>query len=362
MPFTYNADSQKQIALAVFGVPYTGLPADRKGLIDNDSTTPGGIAGHVQQMLSNLAQFFYGPYEVPTEWGFWFVNEVSARVAGAIRLEKYQTLRQIANESRDVALQSASQRPMSDASVVSGLNTQTIIAAHIPVLVKQGIYPTRQQVDDAVAEVIDEVWHAGKWPFRAFQAVGTVATNGAVTWTTPSGLAVDKIAISALYIQDQGLQAKVQYIDSEQMAAVEAGAGSSAAPGKPRFFYLQRTVGAPSTLGFKWYPMPDKVYTLIAAVEVQTPGPPSSLTDTSPFARFPIEFKGLIRQGILAAILRMNMYANHQAYLDEYRRNLEYLGSRFASTGQAGNQGRRVADQYQDSFMASYGGGMGGAM
>lgn len=133
-----------------------------------------------------------------------------------------------------------------------------------------------------------------------------VVSGTAVTFNVyglPSGETLDSVSSRSIFYVDQ-YQACTQWDDATQLARRMSDTTITAA--RPARFRIERNTG---TLTWFFWPTPDAAYNmrfegLIALPGTSTPGVPTSATDTVPYAKYPQEFKTVLKELVLGKILR----------------------------------------------------------
>ncbi len=187
---TYTSAHQDRIALLLHECLYTNLSAAQKALIDNTSTTPGGIALDCLTILKQYAQWIdaAGGTTAPDVWEQWLVAMVVARAGQSLRPDRVAMYRRDEAYARAAAIEAFSRKavtydPGSDTEVFTA--TYQTFRYHVlsnTTKRKPPIWFSPETIDAATNYVVNNVWNGQDWNFRRRQvtmSIKTVTVTGA---------------------------------------------------------------------------------------------------------------------------------------------------------------------------------------
>lgn len=353
MAFTYGTEIQDRVAYAVLNQSYTNLQAWQKAALDNTSTTPtGGAAKTVLVRCQQLFQWLNqtASTTLPDAAEQYFVAALNLEFAKALGKEDaYKRFAPGVEDAWDIAVQQFSRYGVTDAeSDSTTLTRQTIRYDVINWLSRRKpmVMVPVDDIDKAAQWVINRIWNSTNWTFRRQPVTFTINTDSTVT---VSGSHVpDAFTVRAMYLSGGTVGAyagPIKYAGADQMSALLASAASATNTGSPRFFRLNRTAGG--TITWQFFPTPDQQYTAYGEIVVSGPGIPSSVSDTTPFDKFPAEFRPVIKDMVRAKIAAgigapeaEQMWANATDAVEGLLKTFDDLGDV--------NSGVSVVDIYQD--------------
>ena len=172
-----------------------------------------------------------------------------------------------------------------------------------------------------------------------------------------SGDRLDAVGTRKLYI-DGNSRREINWATADDLSFLAA--ASDRTTGTPERFRIERQT---NTLVWHFWPVPDEDYTvhfdgMLMLPGTTTPGVPTSATDTTPFARFPHEFKPLIKDLALGKVLKDagmggEILAAAEAEVDRY-------APQYDEPGRATGDGS-IRDVYGDAYELSSGYGFDGS-
>lgn len=148
-----------------------------------------------------------------------------------------------------------------------------------------------------------------------------------------SGESIDAVASRRFYYQNDsstvGSRQRLNWVDSTEMNAAKA--YNSTTQGQPGVFRIENQ---PATVrSWRLAPFPDGDYTLNGSVYVSGPGTPSSVSDTTIFDKFPAEFGPVIRDMVLAEVLRASNASDARVFLSKAEETMAVLLPSFVDQG-----------------------------
>lgn len=158
-----------------------------------------------------------------------------------------------------------------------------------------------------------------------------------------TGETADQTAIREFYYQDV-TDFKLVHAQAEELAALRAYYGSST--GRPERFRLELRG---STLYWHLFPLPDQTYTLFGEMLAEGPGATGTATAlTTALDRMPAKFHSIIREGVLARVLRNYDVKDGEAKWVEVDGMLKSLLAEMEDTGRSDDD-VSIRDVYNDS-------------
>lgn len=144
---------------------------------------------------------------------------------------------------------------------------------------------------------------------------------------------IDAVASRRFYYQNGngriGANARLNWIDSTGMSAAKA--YNITTQGQPGVFRIENQ---PSGVrSWRLAPFPDSQYFLNGAVYVTGPGTPTSVSDTSVFDKFPVEFGVIIRDMTLARLLQYNRASDADLFWSRAVESVQTLLPAFVDQG-----------------------------
>lgn len=312
MAFTYGTEIQDRVAYAVLNQQYSALQAWQKAALDNTTTTPtGGAAKTVLIEAQQLYQWLNlaGASVLPDAAEQYFVARLYFEFAKA--LGKDEAVKRFApgvSNAWEVAISTFSRFGISDAETDGTTLTRQTIRYYVANWLARRS-PIRMvpmdDIDTAAQWVIDTIWTRTFWTFRRIPATFAIAVGGAVVVTNTSTSATitpDAFTVRDLYVSggSLGFRGRIKYVGADEMSQYIATIGVTTSTGQPRVFRFNRT--AAGVLSWQFFPAPDTSYTAYGEVVLSGPGIPSSVSDSTPFAKFPAEFIPIIKDMVRAKI------------------------------------------------------------
>lgn len=330
MAITYAAAIQDRIAYAVYGQANSALTTAQKAQLDGGWTTGSlttGVAKDALDRVNQIAQWFAlaGATAAPAEWAHWFVREAAYLLASNVRPDRADEFRQQREVAIDAALDSFSLTSADSASAANRTftlrNLRYYVLNHCARRKESGantglrrrIFPPVEDIDDAVASVINEVWNMAPWVFRKRKVTFSLPEDygGVVNSSlTDDNEIFDAIVSREVYYTDEaGRGAKARWLSADEFCQLEAVYGS--ATGRPVGFRIE-TANDQSTT-WQFVPFPDRAYTFIGVATVKAPSVLSDATSATLAFQFPVEFKPILRDMILGRVLLMHGASDAQA-------------------------------------------------
>jgi len=329
MPITIDTDV---VSRNIFSLAFASLDAAKQA----DVTA---AVARAKEKVSQYAQHAdYGDgADGPGVWDNWAELEAEMILARQHRLERIETLRRMASEAEDAAIETFVSRAFNASTAFSATLTlqglrQHIAAAGLRARPRKLLDP--MMIDNIVHSVVNEIWNGSQWHFRRRPATMTIAANGTVTFDLAGGEVFDSFATRKWYYTD--VRDELEWAQGDAMQMMRA---NTAETGRPRFI---RTVDKGSTKAFTLHPAPDKQYTLRGEVFIAGPAIPANATDATWLDLFPTEFRTAIRD--MCVLRAVGFDTEAQGRLMSH---LGALQARFADTGwMMTNTG--VRDVYED--------------
>lgn len=316
MALTYTAEVQNRIAGLVVDQLYSTLNSTDKAILDGTTSAPlsantlpsGGVAkdafSRVRYGVSLVEMLgTTGSGDVDSAAEGWFCYLVASLWSAIKRPDRLAQLRAEADRAEN-AFYETWQRIEPDAfsSEYSTLTLQSIryyCMMHCLSLSPRKV-PKYEQIDSAVFEALNELWHKLAWRYRLRPLTATVDTSEAVTWSGSE--TVVSLETRRLYF-DGTDRRFMSWADADQMSALKS--NTSATAGRPDYF---RVTKSGDTWTWQFYPTPDQTYTFRGEVTVAMPGTPtgapSSLTSTTIFDKFPTTVQPQIKKVCLNRLLK----------------------------------------------------------
>ncbi len=180
---------------------------------------------------------------------------------------------------------------------------------------RRGLYPTVEEIDQAIQSTLNEAYNARRWRFRRLLVRLTLAADNALTikkrdgsndWTAlAANQKFDMVSTRALYFDADTAERStwarvttdhVKFGTADEFARLTAGdAGDT---GRPQRFRIEGSSSGSYTWHF--WPFPDAAYTMYAEIFLE--GPQAALGDTS-FDEFPPAFRTVLRDSVLLRVL-----------------------------------------------------------
>ena len=192
---TYSSAHQDRIALLLHECTYSNLSSAQKSLIDNASTTPGGVAKDCLTILTQYAQWIEasGGTTAPDVWDQWLVAMVVARAGQSLRPDRVPMYRRDEAYARQAAIEAFSRKavnydPGSDTEVFTS-NYQDFRYSVLSKTVKRKppIWFIPKTIDEATNYVLNNVWNGQEWNFRRRQVSMNIKTVTATNLTYTNG-------------------------------------------------------------------------------------------------------------------------------------------------------------------------------
>lgn len=360
MPLTYTAEVQNRISGLVTNALYSSLNATDKAIMDGTTSAPlsantlpsGGVARDAfvrVRYLVSLAEMLgtNGSGDVTDAAEGWFCYLTASLWAAVQRPDRLSQLKSLADNAEQTFFESFQRiEPDAYSSEFGTLTLQAIRYYCMMACIRRTprVIPSWEQIDSAVFETVNQLWHKLSWMYRLRALTATVDTSSAVTWSGSE--TVVSLETRKLYLQGTAGD-YISWADADQMALLKANTAASA--GKPIWF---RVTKAGDTWNWQFYPTPDQTYTFNAQVAVALPGTPtgapSSLTDTTVFAKFPSAVQAFVKRLCLNRLL-INLSANDAAALrDDSDDTMERLFQTIDDIGTA-DADQSTRDVYQDT-------------
>lgn len=286
----FDSTIRDRVSYIVVRRAYSSVATEQQAVID-----AAGVDG-----LARLSRF--GPYfeftaadSPPTAWGDWLVYEAALKAAIALRPELVADLRRERDDARQAALAATSQILQATApEIATAASTITLTQIRQRVLlrmVRRGVFPDTNLIDDAVQWCVSDVWNEKDWGFRRKRITVSIASDGTVT--TDSDF--HAVATQNLYYTDA--DDVLRLVTADEFLQLEQHYGTDT--GRPVGY---RILDVGDTPAWSLVPMPDQAYTAKAEILLDTPAPSSAATST-PLADFPQEFIVFMLDRIAAKVM-----------------------------------------------------------
>lgn len=308
MAFAYGTEIQNRVAGMVLNRSYSDLQAWQKTILDNTSAANPPTAGAAKTVLQRTQQLFQwlnlgAVATLPDAAEQYFIADLCLEFARATK--EQEIVRRFEKELEQatlVAVNSFSRYGPTDAETdFSTLTLQTIRYHVINWLARRNpihMVPV-DDIDQAAMWVINWIWNRTDWTFRRKTVTFTIATNSTVTISGSNVL--DAFIVRDLYVAGTSYGAfRIKWADADVMAYQQAIVAAGSVTGPPRLFRFVRS--AADALTWQFYPTPDQSYTAYGEIVIAGPGTPSSVSDTTPFAKFPATFVPIIKDMVRAKV------------------------------------------------------------
>ncbi len=322
MPLTYTVEVQNRIAGLVSNIGYSSLNAVDKAILDGTTTAPlaantlpaGGVAKDAFNRIRywvNQAEMLgtTGSGDVDSASEGWFCFLAAQLWCSIQRPDRLAQMKSLADQAENDFF-TTWQRTEPDAysSEFSTLTLQSIRYYCLMHCLSRSprLTPKYEQIDSAVFEALNELWHKLSWRYRLRPLTATVGTDESVTWSGTETV----VSLETRRLYFSGTDGRyMSWADADTMSAMKANTDATA--GKPEWF---RVTKSGDTWTWQFYPVPDQSYTVRGEVAVAMPGSPtgapSSLTSTTVFAAFPTTVQPHIKKFCLNRLL-INLGVNN---------------------------------------------------
>ena len=387
MGLQWTADIRNQVSLLLLQHPYASMRADEQerldGAVSSGSLPIGipdkGVARESLMRLRQIAQWYEeagvvdttGSTTGPSVWEPVLIQECAYHLAQSLRPMELGRLRELRAESWANAINNYGVNSIADSSQmfgVSGLTPQRIRLHVLRCMARRQrrIMPPVAEIDFAIEWAINRLWECRVSLYRARHVIITIPTASegqTPTYTLvdgtslPSGEVVDSIISPRLCYSDTDGRNSLAYARwglAEEFTSHRAAQGTET--GRPQLFRVEQR--GSSTLRWIWSPAPDQEYTAQAIVMVKAPTTPSAATDTAVLAKFPLEYKTLIMDLVLAKVLAM---FNVDGWQEDWRLAQKSIDDLLAGSEQvASTPAYAATDVYRDQEFQAGAGPYGG--
>jgi len=311
---SYAAAFQDEIALLLTGGLYAACTTEQKTLIDGNSTASPPTRGAAKGAWDKAVLTDYWVQRVAAgstapdlDARRWFIWEAVKQAGVQMRPNMLDVYTKNAAEAEAQYVEQAARLAI-DASPASStepwaVNQQNIrlyCLAHLIRRTPRVLAPV-ETIDAATYAVLAELWDGFDWPFRRRLVTMAITTSETVTFSVGTNTqSIDRPATREFYYgPDDEEESCLKWADGDDFA--QRRAANDGDTGQPRWWRFQ---SAGDTLTHYFVPIPDAAYELTGEIYITGPGNPSSATDTTPFARFPASVQPLIRELVLARVLK----------------------------------------------------------
>lgn len=364
MAITYGSGAalQDQIAINVTGVAYSSLTALEKTRLDGtySGSLTNGAAKEALDEVELWAQWLNmaGAASAPDKWVTWFIALASYKFALLCRPDRAEMLLKAAKDAQRTCLTSFSRKlitydPGTGADTEAfDLTYQSVryhVVNHVARLDPPLMVPI-ESIDSATHSVQKELWCGYKWSFRKrfitltiTAAAPTVPTNDLSSPET-----FQQSATRRWYYSDAESAGSrwIEQLDADRFAQMRARYGSET--GRPAFCHVTQSG---DTKVWNFVPLPDDTYTATGFCYIAPAANPvtaSGAGDTVPFAKFPSVFRPLIRELVLAYVLKeFNRDPTGERW-DKTIDRVSALASEYEDQGEMDDEGI-VRDVYGDA-------------
>lgn len=307
MSLSLDSATRDTICLKAFGQAYSSLNANQKLLVDNNGGT-GGDANNALTMVQQLAQWLTQAGIDTTATSLadtlksLLISLAVKRLVASHKPERLPIFEKEYDDAFDLLVDNYSRV---EANATSSQGTAYTVQGIRQYVIdhclrrKPRVFPMIGNIDSQIQWVINHIW-ARRWNFRIKSATGTVDSSSVVTFSLSGSNTFDSLATRRIYYTDQP-ETWMQSVNMEDMQRLRA--SSASATGRPTTFTVQK--GASGTT-WLFYPVPDQTYNIRAAVYIGAPSITSSSTDAGLLSDFPATFKPLIRDMVLARVLKQH--------------------------------------------------------
>jgi len=372
MSITYSANLQSQIAINVTGVDNSSLPSTDKTRLDGTWTTGSLSYGAAKEALDEVEMYaqwlnMAGATAAPDKWLTWFIALASYKFAVLCRPERAELFGKSAERAFLACMRSFSRKAI-DADPDDGttgtleawsLTQQTIryhVVSHCAHL-DPPLYVPIENIDAATDSVHNELWCGYKWSFRKrFITLTITSASPTAPTNTLSGETFMASATRRWYYSDtdSGGNLSFETVDDDAFARLRARWGSET--GRPVYAYVTQS-GATKVWNF--VPLPDTTYTATGFCFIAPPDSPTSATDTATFAKYPTPFRPLIKDMVLAKVLK-----EHQrdgGMWDKQVERVTALATEYEDQGEMDDE-QSVRDVYGDASSINGHNAIGGSL
>jgi len=304
-------DVQDEVGYLVFGQAWADLSSDKQGQI----TSLGAFALAKVEGYADLFAMGGSSDNAPTAWGRWLAAETARMVVSHRDQSRVPEFERLAEDSMRAAIETVGAGEIDAAASTVTYTLERVRRFVVTRCVRQGVFPTVPEVDEAIQGVLHQAYNARRWRFRRRLVRVTLAADGSVTiekrdgsngWTAlGASEKFDMLATRRLYYSLTSASEPNYYLphpDCVHFATADefsrAVSRDEDDTGRPRYYRIEGK--SSDDYVWHWWPFPDAEYTLYAEVFLE--GPANALGDTS-FAEFPPAFQPVLRDSALLRVL-----------------------------------------------------------
>lgn len=300
MALSFDTNSRDQVCLRVAGRLYANCDTEIQ-------TNVGGTNGAGARALTQIQRWAHflemgGSDVAPDAWLFWLVDLASYEASLAEKPNEAANYRRKAMESMRDALASFTRSEIDGTTPADlGLTTAKLRRYVVSRCVRRrpALYPEPDVIDTAIESTLIRVWNDADWRFTQVEALLTINTDSTVTMTdtASSSITPDRLMGNEIYLT----AGKGRICSVDRDVILRDRAQTSPTAGQPVYFHMYKSAG-----GIVWMfsPKPDQAYSGTAMIQLQQPAMTTSAQIDTALALFPPEFTSIIRELVLAHVLR----------------------------------------------------------
>lgn len=304
------ADAQDQIAYLVYGKAWADLSSAMQGQI----TTLGAMALSEIEGWADLFDMGGSGSNAPAAWLRW----LTLRTCSLVTEHRDQGRADNFARQAQAAMRSAIDT-IGTGEADSAASTVTFTLEQVRRFVfiraaRRQVYPTIQEIDQAIQGVLHQAYNATQWRFRRLLVRLSLAADNTLTIEKRDGAndwealgatqKFDMLATQALFFDAESADSnfwyaspmRVKFATADQFAELTASGADRT--GRPCRFRIEGTNSGDYVWHF--WPYPDAAYVMYGEIFLE--GPQTALGDTS-FDEFPAQFRPILRDSVLLRVL-----------------------------------------------------------